>query len=242
MRVLLVGCLVLSSSAVAASWGLEWGLAASMGASRFAGEPTPLPPPTDPNNLFALFPPSATGSGGTGLAGAAGLTATLTRGRRFWASLDLMADDSSLLFDETLTFPDGSSLKRTTLWQWSGARADALLGWAWPLKMGSDWALAPRLGAGGWLERVTGRGKSASADGGPSSPLHWDPAPDDDGGWIVAVGLDWLRLGAGPWPGRVGLDLRWREGLHAPEPAVGADKPLRVWEAVLTIPIYLQIL
>ena len=106
-------CAVAPASLGAAAWGLDYGLALSTGASRFAGEPTPLPPPTDPNSLFAVFPPTATGSGSTGLAGSAGLSLTLTHQRRFNATLELLADTTSQIADATLTFPDGTVLHRT---------------------------------------------------------------------------------------------------------------------------------
>jgi len=79
-------------------------------------------------------------------------------------------------------------------------------------------------------------------DGGSPQTFDWSGAPPDDWGWVAIVGLDWLRLGPGKGPARIGLDLRWREGRAPPEPAAGADKPLRVIDAVLTVPLWLKVL
>jgi hypothetical protein len=231
---------LLSSGAFAASpWGLEVGLVGGIGITRFAGEPTPLPPPVDPSNLFAIYPPSATGVQGTGLAGSVGASFSITRKRKLYGSLELLASGQNLKFDEELTFPSGTTLKRSTVWDWSSFRPTATLAYAWPIKVGAAWALAPRLGGGLWYEKVSARQKLIGVDGGPVQAFAWTGAPEDDWGWIAVVGMDWLRLGPGRGPARIGLDLRWREGRALPEPGVGADKPVRVIDAVLTVPVYL---
>ena len=231
-----------SSTAFASPWGLELGLVGGMGIARFAGEPTASPPPTDPTNLFAIYPPSAKGSQDTGLAGSVGVSITFTRKRKLYASLELLSSGQNLKFDEDLTFPSGTERKRSTVWEWNGFRPTLIAAYAWPLKLGDDWGLAPRLGGGAWYEKVTSRFKEVSVDSGPAKELAWNGAPEDDWGWIAVVGLDWLRLGKGHGPARIGLDVRWREGHALPQPSAGADKPVRVIDAVLTVPVWLWVL
>lgn len=242
MRWLLLIVGLVSSTAWASPWGLELGLAGGIGISRFAGEPTASPPPTDPTNLFAIYPPTAKGSQDTGLAGSAGLSITFTRKRKLYATLELLASGQTLKFDEDLTFPSGTELKRSTVWEWSSFRPTAFVAYAWPFKVGEDWGLAPRLGGGAWYEKVTGRQKLVGVDGGTPKEFTWTSAPEDDWGWIGVVGLDWLRLGKGKGPARIGLDLRWREGHALPQPSAGADKPVRVVDVVLTVPVWLWVL
>lgn len=237
----LLVCLI-PQLASASPWGLEVGLVGSMGASRFAGEPTPLPPPVDPTNLFAIFPPSATGAQGTGLAGSAGAAFNFTYKRKVYVDLELAASGQLLRFDESLTFPSGLNLKRATTWEWSSFRPLALVSYAYPIKMGEGWALAPRLGGGAWYETVTTRRKMIGVDGGTPVEVAWRSAPPDDWGWVASVGMDWLMLGQGKGPKRIGLECRWREGRALPEAAVGADKPIRVVEGVLTVPLGLWVL
>jgi hypothetical protein len=226
----------------ASPWGLEVGLLGGIGVARFAGEPTPLPPSADPTNLFAVYPPSATGAQGTGLAGSVGLSFVLTRKRRLYLGLELLQSGESLKFDEDLVFPDGTRLQRSTVWEWSGPRPTLTAAYAWPFQMGPSWGLAPRLGGGLWYEAVASRQKLIGADGGSPQAIDWAGAPPDDWGWIAILGLDWLRLGPGLGPSRIALDLRWREGRALPEPGAGADKPVRVIDAVLTVPLWLKVL
>jgi hypothetical protein len=243
MRVWLLGAMILwAGPAMAGDWALELGLSSGIGVSRFAEEPTPSPPPSNPNNLFAIFPPSATGQQGTGLAGAVGLSAQFTRKRRWNVGLDLLASGQTLKFEEDLVFPDGTKLKRATAWDWSGFRPTATVAYAYPIKLGSDWALAPRIGGGLWYEKVTGRRKLIGVDGGTPTEVAWRGAPEDDWGWIAVVGMDWLRLGAASGPKRIGLEARWREGRALAEASAGADKPVRVIEAVLTVPWWMVVL
>ena len=157
---------------------------------------------------------------------------------RAWAALELVQDGQTLIFDEDLNY-FGTEIKRHSAWVWSGFRPTLLAGYAWPIKMGAGWALAPRVGAGAWYETVTWRQKLMGYDNATPVAVDWNGAPPDDWGWIACVGMDWLRLGPGSGPSRIGLDLRWREGRSLPEPSAGADKPVRVIDAVLTVPVYL---
>lgn len=242
MRWLVLILCVASRLAIASPWGLEVGLVGSMGAANFAGEPTPLPPPVNPNNLFAIYPPSATGSQGTGLAGAAGVGFNFTRKRKLNLGLEVGMSGQMLKFDEQLTFPSGTTLKRSTTWDWSSFRPTAIASYAYPIKMGANWALAPRVGGGAWYEKVTARRKLIGVDGGTPVEVAWRGAPEDDWGWVASVGLDWLMLGKGSGPKRIGLECRWREGQAMPEKAAGADKPIRVIEGVITVPLALWVL
>ena len=242
MRWLVLILCVAPRLALAGPWGLEVGLVGSMGAANFAGDPTPLPPPVDPTNLFAIYPPSATGSQGTSLAGAAGVSFNFTRKRKLNLDLEFGVSGQSLKFDEQLTFPSGTTLKRSTVWEWSSFRPTAIASYAYPIKMGEGWALAPRLGGGAWYEKVGTRRKVIGVDGGTPTEFAWHGAPEDDWGWIVSVGIDWLMLGKGSGPKRIGLECRWRQGRALPEPAAGADKPVRVIEGVLTVPLGLWVL
>jgi hypothetical protein len=226
----------------AGPWGLEIGPVAGIGVSRFSGDPSPLPPPGEANNLFSLYPPSATGSQGVGLAGSVGLGFTLTRKRRLYFGLELLDSGESLVFNEDLRFPDGTKLQRSTVWEWSGLRPTLTAAYAWPFQMAPGWALAPRLGGGLWYEGVSQRQKLIAADGGSPQAQPWPGAPPDDWGWIAIVGMDWLRLGTGQGPARVALDLRWRQGRALPDAAAGADKPVQVIDAVLTVPLWLKVL
>ena len=236
--ILLAACL--AGTAHAGPWGLELGLTSAIGAARFAGDPSS--PPQDPNSLFSLFTASDTGSAGLGLAGAAGVSFTLTRKRREYVVLELVQDGQTLKYDEDRVFEDGTELKTSTAWNWSGFRPTLLAAYAWPIKMGPAWALAPRLGGGLWYEKITYQQKLQGADGATPTVVDWAGAPQDDWGWIATVGMDWLRLGPGSGPSRIGLDLRWREGHALPEAAAGADKPVRVIDVVLTVPVYLWVL
>ena len=242
MRILLLSLLLAPLTLCASPWGLEVGLVGSMGASMFAGDPTPLPPPVDPTNLFAIFPPSAKGSQGVGLAGSAGASFNFTYKRKLYLDLELAESGQLLRFDEELTFPSGTTIKRSTVWEWSSFRPLALISYAYPIKLGENWALAPRIGGGIWYETVNSRRKSIGVDGGSPNEVAWKSAPPDDWGWVASVGMDWLMLGPGKGPKRIGLECRWREGRALPEAAVGADKPVRVIEGVLTVPLALWVL
>jgi hypothetical protein len=237
--ILLAACF--TGTAHAGPWGLELGLSSAIGAARFAGDPT-VQPVSDPNNFYSLYAPdSATSSQGTGLAGAAGISLMLTHKRRASLALELVQDGQTLTFNEDLNY-FGTDIKRATAWSWSGFRPTLLAGYAWPIKMGPGWALAPRLGGGLWYETVTWRQKLVGYDNATPAATAWPGAPQDDWGWIASVGMDWLRLGPGSGPSRIGLDLRWREGRASQDAAAGADKPVRVIDAVLTVPVYLWVL
>lgn len=219
----------------AAAWGLDWGVVADAGLARFAGEPRPGAAPA--GSLYAVDPPDAV-SGGSGLGptGGLGLAVTLTRKRRFFAVLEAQADGAELRMDDTLSYSGSPDIHRSTAWDWNGLRGGLLLGWEWPRALGRGWAWAPRAALGGWYEAITARQKTISVDGGAAQTFAWNDGPSDDAGWAASLGVDWLRLAPGAWPSRIGVDLRWREGHSLPDPAYGADRPLRAFELVLTVP------
>ncbi len=221
----------------ASDWRLDYGLLASAGMGRFSTDPTSGAVPAGTNNLYALFPPSATGRGELGPVGGVGLQVMLRRKHRFFTSVELVADGVELNSSDTLTFLDGTVVNRRTSWDYSGLRTDLILGWAWPRRWDDEWTWSPHLAAGGWYEAITGRRKTISADNGPATEVRWTDAPPDDAGGLISVGLDWVRQEKGGWPSRVGIDLRWREGRTQPEPGYGGDRPLRAFEAVLSLPL-----
>lgn len=238
MRPLLALLVLLPCAAFAGAWGLDAGLVGGVGMARFNAAPSGSPPPADPTNLFSLYPPSVAASGGAGLAGEAGIELTLHRKRRFSASLQVLWRGESLGMDETLTFPSGTTLNRTTLWEWSGVAFPLELSYSHPLSAGQGWALLGRAGAGAWYQKNEAWSKHLSS-GASNLAQKWD-GPPDDWGPLVGLGLDWLALPSGK---RVcSFEVRATQGRAQVDPAAGGDQGVWTLGGVLSVPVHLWVL
>lgn len=222
----------------AGSWSLDLGLATRLGVSDFAGQASPAPPPTDPTNLFAIFPPENKASQQAQLSGGGGLQASLAWKRRLGVDLGLVGLQRSVLLREDITFPTGLNLKRGTEWRISAVELPLQAWVGYPMKArGITWV--PRLGGGLWYAKTLSAQRNIGAEGLGAQEFAWRDAPPDDWGWSASVGLDWvLSLGKDPKPFRFGLDLRFAQGQRVIDNANGADKAFRMIEGALSLPLW----
>ncbi len=237
MRRLYLGILLfVPTLTLAKGWSLDLGLSARMGVSDFAGAASPAPPPTDPTNLFAIFPPTNVASQQAQLSGGGGLQASLAWKRRLGLELGLIGAQRSVLLREDITFPTGLNIKRGTEWRVSALELPVQVWLGYPFQArGITWV--PRVGGGLWYTRITSAQRFIGAEGLGANEFAWRDSPPDDWGWSASAGLDWiLRLGKDKRSFRFGLDLRVAQGQRAIDNANGGDKAFKMIEGALSLP------
>lgn len=235
---LFAALLGLASGLSASPWGLDLGVRGAFGLHRFAGEAGGLPPSTDPNNLFNLYPPSVQASGGMGLAGDLGPELALHYERRYYLSVQMLATAQQLSLDEGLRFADGTELQRQLRWSWQGARFPVELSYAYPLSHSPTQAFLLRLGAGAWYEHVQDRKKTLSS-GGQDLPQDW-AGPPDDWGPQASLGVDVLSLPSGKRLGSIGLTAF--RGTALQDPRAGAGLPIWTLQLQVTVGVWMWVL
>lgn len=238
MRALALFALLLSAPLAASPWGLDLGVSGGVGLHRFAGEPGGLPPSTSSSNLFAQFPPSVQGSGGTGLSGAIGPELSLNYKRRYSLSVQALWQLKQLTMDESLRFSDGTELQRRTQWGWASAAYPIQAAYAHPLWVAPKQAIFGRIGAGAWYEHVQDRKKTLHS-GASDLSLAWS-GPPDDWGPLLSLGFDVLALPSGKRLGSV--EFRATRGTALQDPQAGAGLPTWTLQLQVTVGVWMWVL